>query len=326
MKSRYIRLALVLTLALSILIPQSLFAAPPEPLDLKTDLDRDGIPDDLARSIEAVAEARDQDAAVQEFASRLPYSEQTLALQKEAYELQLRLEKVSSAEEAAKIQEELLALSEKMMEDPGYAETMKALVHLYVKEGIISSAVEGKGATIQGLSWSSLQVGDVMLVGSSGKLGKLTAFLYAMDYSHTGNYHGNSLVYESNADGVRLKPLSGWQESGKFIALARNNKVAASSVQSALAWAEGQYGTNGSTPYNYWYPNKTTNSRLYCSQLSWKIHKRVGVDLDSNSSYYRAWLASKWGWWLANLVGGPAVAPDEVALDGDITIYSSGTN
>ncbi len=302
------------------------FAAPLPPLDLQTDLNRDGIPDELALAVAEIATTRDAEGAVETLLARIPYQRETYALQQEAARLNEKLAEVRTPEEAERIHAELLNIAAKMERDPAYATTLKALEQLYVEEGIMvdDSLRDARRMSIQAVNWSQLRAGDVMLV-RSGKF-PWTAFIYAMTYSHTGNYNGSNMVYESNADGVRLKPLSNWQQSGQYIALGRNNRRSISQVQGALAWARNTYGTNGSTPYNYFYPDKNTNSRLYCSQLTWKIHNHIGVNVDSNHWRYQLWIGAKWGLWAIPAVAIPAVAPDEVGLDGDISYYSKGWN
>ncbi len=317
---------LLLTVLITFLSPATSFAAPPPPLDLQTDLNRDGVPDELAHAMAEIATVRNAEVAVEALLARIPYEKETYALQQEAALLNAKLAEVRSAEEAERIHTELLNIGAKMEQDPAYAITLKALEQLYVEQGIMveDNFRSTRGAGIQAVNWSSLQAGDVMLI-RSGKF-PWTSFIYAMTYSHTGNYNGSNLVYESNADGVRLKPLSNWQLSGQYIALGRNKHRSSAQVQSALAWARSYYGTNGSTPYNYFYPDKNTNSRLYCSQLTWKIHNHIGVNVDSNAWQYQLWIGTKWGAWAIPAVAIPAVAPDEVGLDSDINYYSKGWN
>jgi uncharacterized protein YycO len=171
------------------------------------------------------------------------------------------------------------------------------------------------------VDWRKLKRGDIMLVfGNDWR-----AWIYAMKYSHAGNYDGSQRVYESNpSDGVRLKPLSNWQRPNIYIGLGRNNKKSESQVRGALDWAKGKYG-DGRTPYNYVYPDKWTDSRLYCSQLVWKIHKYLGVDLDSNNWGYFVWAAARFGAWILGVIG-PGVAPDEIGLSPSVAIYAEGWN
>ncbi len=327
MKVRQLGVSLLtVVLLVTFINPAVILAAPPAPLDLHTDLDRDGVPDALTLAVEQLATARNSEVAIQDLLARVPYQAETYMLQKEAALLNQQLEFVRSPEEAERIHAQLQEIAAKMAQDPAYIDFVNGLERLYVQQGLMveENTERGRDFAIQAVNWGNLQAGDVMLV-RSGKF-PWTSFLYAMTYSHTGNYNGNSQVYESNADGVRLKPLSNWQVSGQYIALGRSNKRTVAQVQAALAWAKGRYGTNGSTPYNYFYPNKTTDNSLYCSQLTWKIHNYTGVNVDSNAWQYQLWIAAKWGVWAVAAVAIPAVAPDEVGLDGDITYYSKAWN
>ncbi len=320
---KMVSLALVLVLVGG--IPTGVKAAPMPPLDLQTDANSDGVADELAQAVMAIDSAEDPTVAIQQLQERFPYREETRRLQDRVAELQSQVERLKSDEEALAIKAEMVVLSEKMQEDPGYRATLIALEALYVQQGILplgQDKIEREAMPLA--SWSSLKVGDVLLV-RSGLFDWMT-FLYAMWYSHAGSYHGSNLVYESNQDGVRFKPLNRWQQSGQYIALGRNRFRTAAQMSAAQSWAENYYGTNGRTPYNYFYPDKNTNERLYCSQLVWKIHRQVGVDVDSNAWQYQVWIAARWGAWAVPAVAIPAVAPDEVGLDSDLNFYSKGWN
>jgi hypothetical protein len=315
--------ALVIALGLN-----SMASASGPTIDLAVDANADDIPDALAAEVSKVAASQDKAAAIQDMVSRLPYSAKTRALQKEAEQLQRKLMETKDEKAAQEIMAQLRDLSHQMMADPNYAKTINGLTRLFAPKNrnVDRSGKEGAVA-IESVNWGSLWRGDVMLVrDEEGKLGKFTTFLYGMWYTHAGNYDGNSLVYESNSDGVRLKPLSKWQVPGQYIALGYDNKRSAAQAQTALDWAKNKYGTDGRTPYNYWYPDKNTDSRLYCSQLTWKIHNYLGVNMDSNHWQYQNWIAARWSWLIVWTVTDPAVAPDEVGLDSDLTIYSATWN
>ncbi len=326
---RISRIVVLLILLVAVAIPSAVHAGSSPPIDLQKDADRDGIPDALAMEVNRIARSPDQMAAIASFVNRLPYSPRTRALQQEAERLQAQMAQAKSDEEARQILEKLRALSDEMMTDPNYVRTLQGLRTILGSRGKqsiggIAMVQDGMAATTTSVNWGALQRGDIMLVRSG--LFDWFMFIYAMWYSHAGNYDGNGLVYESNPDGVRLKPLSKWQQPGQYIGLGRDNKRSAAQVQAALDWAKRFYGTDGQTPYNYFYPDKWTDSRLYCSQLTWKIHKYIGVDLDSNAWEYQLWIAAKWGLWAVAAVSIPAVAPDEIWLDSDVTMYSTGQN
>ena len=223
--------------------------------------------------------------------------------------------------------------SERSLASKSYNDKSKTLTAFaapsHAKDGVNSdirrnpNAVPPAGQQMAAVNWGSLRRGYIMLV-RSGWL-PWTAFVYAMTYTHAGNYDGYNQVYESNSDGVRLKPLSNWQQKNNYVALGFDKQRNTGQVEGALNWAKGKYGTNGRTPYNYNFANKSTDSKLYCSQLTWKIHKNIGVDLDSNHWSYLTYISAKWG--LAGLaVGRAGVAPDEVALSSNVTLYSKAWN
>ena len=173
-----------------------------------------------------------------------------------------------------------------------------------------------------------LQRGDVMLTHSGG-IGY--AFPWAWHFTHAGNYDGNNTVYESVGSGVRLQPIAHWQENKRY-AFGRNKKVSQSAVVAQLEQAQQRYGTAGKTPYNFVFPNKQTDNKLYCSQLVWKIHQGAGTNVDSNSlkwftlmalklSPYYAWnpplALAKHAVLIASVLR-PAVAPDEIYYATDV--------
>jgi len=141
--------------------------------------------------------------------------------------------------------------------------------------------------------------------------------------SHSGTYNGGGYVYESNLDGVRLKPLSDWQQ-GQPAALGRTNNRTYAQRTGALDWAEGKYGTGGRTPYNWNFLDKWTDSTLYCSQWVWKIHGYMGLNVDSNDWRYMLFLTALYGP-VGTTFAYYAVAPNEIFLSPLITYYSIGS-
>lgn len=307
-------------------------------IDLNADRNRDGIPDGLAAAVNNVATAKDQMAAIQDLVSRLPYSDETRALQAKAESLQKALTEETDDATAQTIQKELQSVTDQMQaDDPNYAKVDAALQQMFAPQltqksnaarpadpegGNTQTSTQGDNTT-QHACFNCLWRGDIMLERDPLFLGN---FIYAMWYSHAGNYDGGGMVYESRADGVRLNPLAHWQAPQLYVALGFDNQRPASQTQAALNWAENTYGTDGHTPYNYYLWDKQTDRRLYCSQLTWKIHQHMGVELDSNHWIYQLWIGAHWGAWAVPLVSIPAVAPDEVALSSNVTFYSSGWN
>lgn len=182
----------------------------------------------------------------------------------------------------------------------------------------LSDAQDRGDFTAAAVSWSQIQKGDVLHINN-----KKFFNLYAMYYSHSGMSDGSGWVYESITDGVYRRSDSTWRGSGRPVALGRATSKSASTRAAALDSAKAQYGTDGRTPYNWVFINKTTDERLYCSQLVWKVHLRMGLDVDSNHSSYIAWMRARYGDLGESLVY-PMVAPDEIYLSSHITYYSVG--
>jgi len=332
-------------------------------IDLVQDENSDGIPDALASEVENIralgeavqaASAEDDQQAAQvalasaitSFSERLPYSEQTRALQQRANEISIQLGNTDNPTLSALLLAELEQIERQKMSDPNYAEVMIALTTLLglPRESVsidqmlvqrmylpIVSLDNTGDAQLAAASVSAapnfgvLSRHHIMFINSASK----TNFAYAMTYSHVGVYDGSNLVYESNQDGVKLRALKEWQTKGKYVGLARNNRTSMVQNNNALNWAKTKWKTNGETAYNTWFIDKNTDSKLYCSQLVWKIQKYNNVDVDSNHWTYMLWMSARY--WLLFGVGVPVavtmmVAPDEIALDGDITIYSTGKN
>jgi len=189
-----------------------------------------------------------------------------------------------------------------------------------------------------------LAPGDVLFASGANKINN---YFYAMQFSHIGMYHGTILniqnVYESNPqndaagipNGAWTLPLTRWYTSGNCVGLAQPTDTGVD-VPAALTWAEGKYGTQGETIYNWNFATKagevdvwSGRYALYCSQLVWKIFDHLAINVDSDDSTYRSWLVSRYPVAWATTVTDLAyatVAPDEIALSSHVAIYSEGTN
>lgn len=298
-------------------------------------------------------------AALGEMDQKLPYSAQTRVLQGKLNQLQAAYMEAGDESTALGIRQEMDAVEAALWQDSNYRTVIQSLEKMLIdpQTGLApvkpvsayrfhqylpavasggeaftaTGADEAKTAQLgvssteatQGVSWSQLWRGDVMLV-RSGWL-PWNAFVYCMWYCHAGVYDGNNFVYESNTDGVRLKALSQWKKSGQYVGLAYNRYTSYSQDRAALDWAKGKWRTNGTTKYNYAFWDKGTDSKLYCSQLVWKINKRNNYDLDSNNWTYLMWVYARWNY-AGYATVWYAVAPDEVARDGDLYIYSGAWN
>lgn len=184
--------------------------------------------------------------------------------------------------------------------------------------------------TVAAVDTTGLRRGDVMLIKSANK--SIGNYTYAITYNHAGSFEQFSQVYESNPnEGAKVKAVGPWLVAGSGLALGRSNQKTIAQVQTALTNAESKYGTNGRTPYNYNFVDKNTDNAVYCSQLVWKIHKSLGVDIDSNDNGYKLALAARAslfgiaGAAAAATVAQFAVAPDEIAKSGYISFYAVGT-
>jgi len=234
---------------------------------------------------------------------------------------------VQDAQQAQELAKELEKQVEYLLaNNPDYAKELKEVEEVAAQifaekrqqDAALNTRGQGMGVdnfTIQATApWNYLLTGDVMHINN-----KKFFNVYAMYYSHSGTYNGNNTVYESNSDGVRIRPLSSWQQ-GQPVALGYTRGKSLSEVTAALNWAKNKYGTDGSTPYNWNFLNKSTDSSLYCSQLVWKIHQNMGINVDSNHWSYVAYLTAKFGV-VGTTFAYSAVAPDEVYLSDNIIYY-----
>lgn len=190
-------------------------------------------------------------------------------------------------------------------------------------------------ASNQAQNFNLLTRGEIMFLGHDEAVPN---YFYAKKYNHTAIYDGitggQHQVYEAwNGVGVRSRALATvWQVANGCVAFATVNGTNAAQRQDALNWAQNTYGINGTTPYNYNFIDKNTNTALYCSQLVWKVFDHLGINLDSNDVNYRNWLVARHS--LGHLILGAAivdaanfmVAPDEIALHGSVNIYHQRLN
>lgn len=237
-----------------------------------------------------------------------------------------QIEEVGDAQQARELAQELNRLVEqRQAADPAYAQALAeaeaVAARVFTEKRQLDAArntrlLEAASAdfTVQSVPWHLLWVGDVMHIYN-----KKFFNLYAMYYSHSGIYNGSNTVYESVSDGVRVLPLSSWQQ-GQPVALGYTANRSHSQVVNALNWAKATYGTDGRTPYNWNYLDKNTDSALYCSQLVWKMHQHMGVNVDSNHWSYSLYLTALYGA-VGTTFAYYAVAPDEIYLSNEIIYY-----
>lgn len=295
------------------------------PFNLSADMDQNGIADELEAAVSnmsALAEKGSEEeilAAFKDFDLRLPYAPETREAQAQVERLQAELE-TADEKRALEIKEEIAALEKQMAQDPAYAQTTEDLQVLLTPDELKE---DSPIFSTQSGHWGSARVGDILL--HFDFLSPI-AYLYGMNFNHTGQLLTGSSVFESLPQGVTVTPLYTWQQGLKFTAIARNRYASQTTVTQAMNGRKWRHYDSRYTPYNYFFPDKWTDSRLYCSQLTWKIHRDIGYDLDSNNFWYHLYLASRYGWWIVPAVAIPAVAPDEVARSGNVWIVATGWN
>lgn len=325
----------------------------PVPIDLVTDKNADNVPDELALVVHklmskadvvnpGVLDPEEEPAffeAIKEIGSRLPFSDETIRNLERYNALTHRYETVATEEELTDLMAQISEVDDKLMTDSNYRRFQEALnimpelnpVESAEDSATVNAAVAGRGhpadptaaAVAAGKDgFDRLERGDVMLV-HSGKGGYF--FPWAWHFTHAGNYNGNNQVYESVGSGVRVQNIQEWKGKKRY-AFASSKKRSRAAVENSLNQAQARYGIDGRTKYNFVFPNKQTDEKLYCSQLVWKIHKSLGDDVDSNSLKWFALISLKNSpvyFWnppaalaanavLIQTVLKPAVAPDEI--------------
>ena len=314
MKQKIVNLLLVLMVGATMFSARPAYAQEEPPIDLSLDRNGNQISDavETEMALLQTLPAEQQSAEIEHFVAKLPYSPETVALQQRAIELSTSLQ-TAKPEEGPAILDELTKVSAQLGEDPVIKKVGSDILTL-TGYGIQDDSTN---PSLSQLPVRDLKRGDILARYSLYG----TIFPWAMYYEHTGNFDGNGKVYESNLlDGVNLRPLTEWTRCCQAVGLARNKRVSTSRMESAMNAAKDKYGYDGRTPYNWWnFPNKWMDDALYCSQLTWKINKSTGYDLDSNHWQYRLYMALKWSpavW----LITDPAVAPDEVMLSPHVEI------
>ncbi|MFN7471955.1 MAG: YiiX/YebB-like N1pC/P60 family cysteine hydrolase [Roseiflexaceae bacterium] len=180
---------------------------------------------------------------------------------------------------------------------------------------------------------SSLKPGDVVLRRSNrdGCATRQTVpgcRAWAAVYDHAalyyGTVHGIPMIYESTPQrGVRLVPLSRWQQRGIYVGIYRP-KRALLNQRSACATFVQRYGSNGRTQFNATQTNKASDTTVSSAQLVWLYYRTHGINIDSNNSLYAHWLRTGYSPLVASYVANHAVAPDEIALSPALTRVAHG--
>ena len=309
-----------------------------ESFDMNTDNDRNNIPDEFEnayREIRTIAEAgQDVTNTMNEFIRRIPVSSQTLSAKADIASMYQQLQSASSVEQQQVLLIEIQNIADRMVrDDPVHAAALQYLdmldpYSLSELDGVGSVSGASSGFTAQRYEDKIKRRGDVMFVHYRRAN---PAWTWAKSWSHVGMYDGQHMVYDSDiygCNGVDRRRISKFISNGNKLQYAQlANSSGRSSVGSALSRAISKYGTECTTPYNFNFLNKTTESKMYCSQLVWKTYLDIGdysVDLDSNNWSYLLWLHARYSSILGvipTVFALKAVAPDEIARDSDLDYY-----
>ena len=180
---------------------------------------------------------------------------------------------------------------------------------------------------------SSLKPGDIVLRrsnrdGCSTRQTVPGCRAWAAVYDHAalyyGTVHGVPMMYESTPQrGVRLVPLSRWQQRGTYVGIYRP-KQALSNQRTTCAIFAQRYGSNGRTQFNATQTDKVSDTTVSSAQLVWLYYRTHGINIDSNNSLYAHWLRTGYSPLVASYVANHAVAPDEIALSPALTRVAHG--
>lgn len=180
------------------------------------------------------------------------------------------------------------------------------------------------------------QVGDVIFRDSRTDRSRKASFNhdYAMRWTHSGVYAGGGFAYDADASGgkdctgsksgVALRDLNRYYRSGYGVQHSQMEDASARpSEADALDAARDRFGVACQTPFVI-RSSKTSTDSFYCSKLVWRIYEDnedYPTNVDSNHVQYFDWLRGKYGWVLGSYILLYWVAPDEIALDGDLDHY-----
>ena len=120
---------------------------------------------------------------------------------------------------------------------------------------------------------------------------------------------------------VEILPGNAWDSAGALELVER-------SEAGALTDAKEEYGTSFETPFTMNIFNKTSADKFSCSKLVWCIYldnDQSSVDLDSDHGSYSGFLLIRLSLPTSLYVLYFTVAPDEIALDSDVSSYYTTT-
>lgn len=332
-----------------------------DPFDMVTDADGNGISDDFENafnSVQALAEgpggaSGDNQAAVHQaimdFAARVPLHPRTRRLQGHIGTYHGIMMQDITDRRRQVIADKIERIEQRIRDtDPVYVAMLQYLDTLNEDAFSAETSVQGStGHTTDDYEDLIHRVGDIMY---RDRPGKSLSWFWSKNWDHVGMYAGDGQVYDSDTPsgerechGVARRPISNFIDDGIEVQFGElRNSRGRSSVPGALSAAVSQFGDNCTTGYNRNFLARQSTSKLYCSQLVWRTYGtklgRYNVNLDSNHWRYLLWLQAKYTTMALPLhpgvtalvsvsaltVGLRAIAPDEIALDGDVRNYWSG--
>ena len=288
--------------------------------------------------------------ALNGFYERLPIKASTKELLREIPGLYQKLMLDDDSEKDAEALNKILAKELKAIKDDDvYANAVRYVGEIMAD--ITGSSGEATNAQGDGFDVGDLQqqqpsvadyerrinqVGDVVFRDTRTDRSVKASFDhdYAMRWTHSGVYAGDGDAYDADASGgvgcggdgsgVALRPLSRYYRSGYGVQHSQmDNASARPSEADALDDAQDNYGVECETPFAI-RSSKTSTDSFYCSKLVWRIYKDnedYPTNVDSNHVRYFNWLVQKYKLVLASYIILYWVAPDEIALDGDLDHY-----
>ncbi len=123
-----------------------------------------------------------------------------------------------------------------------------------------------------------LREGDVVFSSSPHGQGGAIMAATGSAYTHCGIVFvkdGKTMVLEAvqPVGVVSLEDFKSRSQPGTFMARRLKTPPAPASYQAARTWAEAQIGKNYDIGFRW------DDTKLYCSELVWKIYQRAGIEL-----------------------------------------------
>ena len=304
------------------------------PIDMETDEDGNGIPDDFETEFRALLDTMlAMDSAslkmgdiykgeayktLRDFHERLPIEASTKQVLHELPGLYQKLILDDELEKNPKALDEIVAKEKKVAEDDEvYARAvgyMEAIISSVGESESVTTSRSGGAPSVfaQTAEYYEMQInqmGDVILRDTRGDTSINESFRhkYAMTWTHTGVYADNGLAYDADASGgagcagdgsgVALRSLNRYFQDGYWIGYSQLETAAGQeSKDDAYLAAVDDYGTGCSTAFDIRSDKHSTDS-FYCSKLTWRIYQdnpTHPTNVDSNHPAYFAWLYMKY--------------------------------